>query len=188
VGWALEEVKRLHNCLLDENVIPREQVDHPSDHALEIERLRHCMDDLVSAPALPAALSGREPVEILSTLVVSLMRMLTLDFPYARVTMEPDEKPVEMLKAGPSHSTDEIARSLGDWLNEDQIDRPLQTRCRIGDQEISIFPMQIGVEGDLGFIVAGSQRLGFPEQTERLVFGVAANQTAAALQQALAPE
>jgi PAS domain S-box-containing protein len=41
------------------------------------------------------------------------------------------------------------------------------------------------VEGDLGFIVAGSPRLGFSEPTERLVFGVAANQTAAALQQAL---
>jgi PAS domain S-box-containing protein len=45
--------------------------------------------------------------------------------------------------------------------------------------------MRIGVAGDIGFVVAGSQRLGFPEQTESLVLGVAANQLAIGLQQAL---
>jgi PAS domain S-box-containing protein len=43
----------------------------------------------------------------------------------------------------------------------------------------------MGIEGELGLIVAGSQRLGFPEQTESLVLGVAANQVAIELQQAL---
>jgi PAS domain S-box-containing protein len=185
MGCALEEVKRLNNCLLDENVISREQVDHPSDPALEIKRLERCMNDLIGVLALPAAWSGREPVEILSILVDSLMGMLALDFLYARVIVECDEKPLETLRVGRSHGTDEIEQSIDDWLNEAQIDRPSQTLCKIGDQEISIFPMPIGVEGDLGFIVAGSQRLGFPEQTEKLVFSVAANQTAAALQQAL---
>ena len=99
--------------------------------------------------------------------------------------MEAGGKPLDMLRAGPSHRTDEVAQSLDDWLNEDQIDRPSQTWCKIGDQEISIFPMRMGTEGDLGLIVAGSQRLGFPAQTERLVLSVAANQTAAALQHAL---
>jgi PAS domain S-box-containing protein len=45
--------------------------------------------------------------------------------------------------------------------------------------------MRIGVVGDSGFMVAGSQRLGFPEHTESLVLGVAANQLAIGLQQAL---
>ncbi len=43
----------------------------------------------------------------------------------------------------------------------------------------------MGIEGELGLIVAGSQRVGFPEQTESLVLGVAANQVAIGLQQAL---
>src|SRR5271170_4686103 len=163
----------------------RERVDYPSDPTLEIKRLRRCINDLPGMLALPAAWRGHEAVEILSTLADSLVGMLTLDFFYARVIVEPDEKPLELLRAGPSHRTDEIAQFFDDWLNVDQIDRSSQTRCKIGNQEISIFPMRLGVEGDLGFIVAGSQRFGFPEQTERLVLSVAANQTAAVLQPAL---
>ena len=161
------------------------EADRPNDPALEIKRLRRCMSDLVSVLALPAAGRGHGPAEILVTFAESLMAMLPLDFFYARVIVKADEKPIEVLRAGPSHRTDEIAQSFDDWLNEDQIDQPSQTRRPIGDQEISIFPMRMGIEGDLGFIVAGSQRAGFPEQTERLVLNVAANQSAAALQQAL---
>ncbi len=179
---------RLSDRLQNENVILREQVDQPIDPALEIRQLRRCMNDLVSVLALPAAWRGREPAGIIATFVDSLMGMLTLDFFYARVIVETDEKPLEVLRAGPSHRTGEIAESLGDWLKEDQIDRPSETWRKIGGKEISIFTMRMGEKGDHGFIVAGSQRAGFPEQTERLVLNVAANQTAAALQQALSPE
>jgi PAS domain S-box-containing protein len=175
----------MNDLLENENVIPREQLDHPSDPALEIKRLRRCMDDLSGMLALPAAWRGHEPAEILSVLVDSLMEMLALDFFYARVIIEASEKPLEMLRGGPLHRSHEVAQFLDDLLNEDQIDRPSQTRCKIRDQEISILSMRMGVEGDLGFIVAGSQRLDFPEQTERLVLSAAANQTAAALQHAL---
>jgi PAS domain S-box-containing protein len=164
---------------------PRSCFNHVRDPALEIKRLQRCMNDLIGVLALPAAWRGREPVEILSTLVDSLMGTLSLDLFYARVIVEAGEKPLEMLRAGPSHGTDEIAQSLDEWLNEDRIDRLSQTRRKIGDQEISIFPMRMGVVGDIGFIVAGSQRLGFPEQTERLVLSIAATLTAAALQSAL---
>ena len=159
-------------------------LDDAPNSALEIKRLRRCMNDLVSVLALPVVWRGLEPAEILSKLADSLMGMLTLDFIYVRVMVEADEKPLEVLRAGPPQTTDEIAQSIDDWLNGDQINRPLQTRRKIGDQEISVFPMQMGVEGGRGFIVAGSERLGFPEQTERLVFKFAANQTAAALQHA----
>jgi PAS domain S-box-containing protein len=184
VGWTFEKTRRVHDRLENENVILREQVDRPSDSSLEVRRLQRCMNDLIGVLALPAAWRGCEPVEILSTLVDSLMQTLTLDFLYARATVEAGEKPLEMLRAGPSHRTDEIAQSLDDWLREDQIDRPSQTPRNIGDHEISIFPTRMGAEGDLGFIVAGSQRLSFPEQTEKLILNVAANQAAIGLQHA----
>jgi hypothetical protein len=55
----------------------------------------------------------------------------------------------------------------------------------LGGREVSAFPVGIGTESKLGLIVAGSQRVGFPEQTESLVLSVAANQLASGLQQAL---
>jgi PAS domain S-box-containing protein len=171
--------------LENENVIPGEGVNHPSDSALKSKRLQRCMNDLIGLLAKPATWRGREPFEILSSLGDSLVRILALDFFYARLIVEADERPLEMLRASPSHSTDEIARSLDDWLNKNQIGRPSRALCKIGDREISIFSMRMGIEGDLGFIVAGSQRFGFPEQAERLVLDVAANQAAATLQHAL---
>ena len=60
-----------------------------------------------------------------------------------------------------------------------------QYSVHLGGQEVSVFPIRMGIEGELGLIVAGSQRAGFPEQTESLVLSVAANQAAIGLQQAL---
>ena len=175
----------MNECSENGNVILRERVDHPRDRVQEIRRVQRCMNDLIGMLALPAASRGREPVGILSALVDSLMGTLTLDFFYARVMVETDEKPLEMLRVGPRHRTDEIAHSLDDWLNENQIERPSQTRRKIGNQKISIFSMKMGIEGELGLIVAGSQRVGFPEQSESLVLNVAANQLVIGYQQAL---
>jgi PAS domain S-box-containing protein len=172
---------RLHN----ENVNHREQVDHPIDLALEVSRLRGCMNNLAAVLALPAAWKDQEPAGILAGLADSLMGMLTLDFFFVRVVVDAGEKPLEVLRVGPPHSTGEIVLSLEDWLKEDQFDQPSETRRKIGEEEIPFFLVRIGVVSPLGFIVAGSGRSSFPEQTERLVLCVAANQAAAALQQAL---
>ena len=185
MAWACKKTTRSHERLENENVMLRERVDDLSDVAAEVGRLQRCMNDLASVLALPAARKGREPAEVLSTLADSLMQMLTLDFIYARVMVEAGEKPLEMLTTGPSHSTDEIAQSLDDWLCEDRIDQP--SRRNIGGHEISIFAMRMGAAGELGFLVAGSQRPSFPEQTDKLVLNVAASQTAIGLQHALLP-
>jgi PAS domain S-box-containing protein len=181
-GMGHEEIQRLNDRLQHENGMLCEQVDPASDPAVEIKHLRHFMDDLARILALPDAWRGREPAEVLSTLADSLMEMLTLDFFYVRVIVETDEKPLEILRASPAHSKDEIAESLDDWLKED---RPSQTRRRVGDEELSIFPLRMGVLDGVGSMVAGSRRAGFPEKTERQLLSVAANQAAAALQQAL---
>ena len=59
-----------------------------------------------------------------------------------------------------------------------------QMRKPIGDGDISIVPLPLGLHGEIGVIVAGSQRPDFPEQTERLLLSVAANQAAIGLQEA----
>jgi len=159
------------------------RVEHPSDPALEVKRLQRCMNDMIGVLALPAAWRGREPAEILSTLADSLMGMFRLDLVYAHVIIEADKEPLKVVRAGPSHRTDEIAHSLDDWLKEQQFGQASQTQLTIAGQQISIVPMGMGVEGALGFIVVGSGRVGFPQQTERVVLNVAANQTAAVLQQ-----
>src|SRR5207245_7440866 len=57
-------------------------------------------------------------------------------------------------------------------------------RSLMGDADISIVPLRLGRQGEIGVIVAGSQRADFPAETERLLLSVAANQAAIGLQEA----
>jgi signal transduction histidine kinase len=160
-----------------------------TDHTTEVKRLQRCMNDLVSVLALPAVWSVSEPSRILDTLLDALMGILDLDFLYARVRLNSHEVPIDALRTAPlfgaSHSQQEIGRALNRGFGEDPQQGSEEVLRKLGGGEVSVFPVRMGIEGDLGLILAGSQRAGFPEQTESLVLSVAANQAAIGLQQAL---
>ena len=161
------------------------QLEHPAE---EIRRLRRCINDLVSVIALPAMWSGSERSQIVRTLLDVLLEMLQLDLVYVRLENPAGEAPVEMarvaqprsLTAGPQ----EIGELLHRCLGEDPQNWPSSMRNRIGEEDISIVPLRLGLQGEIGFIVAGSQRPDFPGQTERLLLSVAANQATIGLQEA----
>jgi PAS domain S-box-containing protein len=160
-----------------------------TDSATEVKRLQRCVNNLVSVLALPAVWSVSEPSRILDTFLDALLAMLDLDFLYARVRLDSNEAPIEVLRTartyGANDGREEIERALNRWSGEISQNGSEQVFEHPGGQEVSVFPIRMGIEGELGLIVAGSQRLGFPEQTEKLVLGVAANQLAIGLQQAL---
>jgi PAS domain S-box-containing protein len=159
------------------------------DAASEVKRLQRCINDLVGVLALPAVWSVSEPSRILETFLDALLVMLDLDFLYARVRLDSHEAPIDALRtnqfSGTSHRGEEIRHALNQWFGEDPQRWPEGALRHLGGREVSIFPIRMGIEGELGLIVAGSQRLAFPELTENLVLGVAANQVAIELQQAL---
>ena len=161
----------------------------PMDSASEVKRLQHCMNDLVSVLALPAVWSGSEPTRILETFLDALLAMLDLDFLYARVRIDPHEASIDGLRTAQFYRTSDNGEKLRNALNQWSGERPEQwsegVLRHLEAQEVSVFPLRMGIEGEIGLIVAGSRRVGFPEQTERLVLSVAANQTAVGLQQAL---
>src|SRR4029077_11760538 len=59
------------------------------DQAQDPQRLRTCINDLVSLLGMPAVWNGRPPSEIIQVLLESLLRLLFLDFAYARVAGSP---------------------------------------------------------------------------------------------------
>ena len=152
----------------------------------EIKRLQRCMSDLVSVLALPAALNDSEPSRILKTFLDALLKLVDLDFAYAQTRVAYPEVTIEVLRISDSNelSQDEIRDALTQWSVEDIPDPLPAIRRSIGDREISILSLQLGIESGFGPIVVGCQRLDFPKQTERLVINVAANQVAVMLQQA----
>ncbi len=160
----------------------------PRDPAEEIKRLQRCVNDLVSVLAFPAMWSGAEPTQIVHTLLDALLRMLQLDLIYVRLKQTDSEVPIEVVRFAQSQKQITLPHEIGDalqqWLPADPQEWPAQMRIPFGGREISSVVFGLGMQGELGVIVAGSERTDFPRPTERLVLNVAANQAAIGLQEA----
>jgi len=159
---------------------------HLEEPSEEIRRLRHCLNDLVGLVALPAMWAGADSLQIVRTLLDALLRMLRLDFVYARWRDPASAEPVEIARVAeswqPISQPQDIGRMLFRELGDDPQKWAPLTRGSSGGAGVSIVPLRLGMYGELGLIVAGSERVGFPEQAETLVLNVAANQASIGLQ------
>jgi PAS domain S-box-containing protein len=162
--------------------------EQPRNLTEEITHLQRCVNDLVSALALPAMWSGGEPSQIVHTLLDALLRMLQLDLVYVRLTETGGQAPIEMVRFAQSQKhiarPHEIGDVLKQWLGTAPQDWPPLIRNRLEDRDISIVPLGLGLQGEIGVLVAGSERGDFPRQTEELILSVAANQASIGLQEA----
>src|ERR1700733_1258475 len=160
----------------------------PRDLPKEVKHLQRCVNDLVSVLALPAMWSGSEPSQIVQTLLDAMLGMLQLDFVYVQLQETGGQAPIETVQCAPSHpeiaQPHEIRELLQYWLGADPQERPPLMRHRFGEQEVSIVPLGLGLQDEIGMIAAGSQRADFPRQTERLILSVAANSASIGLHEA----
>ena len=156
--------------------------------AEEIKRLRRCINDLVSIVALPAVWTGGAPSQIVGNLLDALVSMLNLAFVYARLRSSNGSEPAEMMRIGsvwePRPQPQQISERLRPWLTENPQQISPVIRNFFDGHDIALFSLQLGLHGEMGLVVAGSGRSDFPQQTERLVLNVAANQAAIGLHEA----
>jgi hypothetical protein len=135
----------------------------------EIERLKRVL-------TLPAIWSGGQPSRIGRALLDVLPGMLRLDFAYLRLKDSSGATPIELIRLAqspePTAPPPETAEALGKLSGDDPRAWPASVRDPAGDGDISILPQQLGAQGEIGLLVAGSRRENFPEHTERLVLGV----------------
>jgi len=160
------------------------------DHSTEeIRRLQRCISDLVGVLALPAICSGGDPAQIVRTLLDVLLSMLRLDLVYGRLR-DPLGAPIEMFRVAQPQRLTARPQEIGEALNHSLGPNPETWKWApllgnpIGDGDMTIVPLRLGLQGEIGLIVAGSHRADFPGQTEMLVLSVAANQAAIGLQEA----
>jgi PAS domain S-box-containing protein len=161
------------------------QIEPPAE---QIKRLQRCIDDLVGILELPAVWVGGEPAQIVRTLLDALLGMLRLDLVYMRVNDPAGDSPIEMVRVahprrlpGPPQA---IGRMLREWLGDDPEQWPSPVRARVGNDDMSLVTLQLGVQGDIGVLVAGCDRAAFPGQSETLLLSVAANQATVGLREA----
>jgi PAS domain S-box-containing protein len=114
--------------------------------------------------------------------------MLDLDFVYVSLTNLVDAAPSETVRVAQSQEQmfrpRELCTFLNRWLGDDPQKPYLHERSHIGDEEVSLVSWPLGVQREIGVVVAGSRRADFPQDTEALLLGIAANQALTGLQQA----
>ena len=163
----------------------QEQIE---ESAQEIKRLQRCISDLVSLLALPAIWSGTDPSQIVDMLLDALLRMLRLDFIYSRLKDSVTAAPMEVLLVADSCkkkvSQQDIRVMLSNWLRRDGDNALLPAGSHFAGKDISILPVPLGIHGEIGIILVGSDRADFPSQTESLLLSVAANQASIGLREA----
>ncbi|HEY1679190.1 MAG TPA: ATP-binding protein [Candidatus Sulfotelmatobacter sp.] len=146
------------------------------------------MNDLVSLLALPAIWSGGNPSQVLHTLLDAMVRMLRLELASVRLIDPVSEAPVELVRTAEWResmpSAHEIFEALSLSLEGDGHKWPQALRKILGDREVSIVPVPLGLNAELGMIVVAAERADFPRQTEALLLNIAANQAVIGLQEA----
>lgn len=152
----------------------------------EANDLRTCINDLMGIVALPAVWSGSAPTEIVRTLPDMLASMLRLDFVYLRLKRSAEEPSLDVVRYPTSHAAAGLPRKIEEliksWSDGRLREWPRFVRNAFGDQNLSITSLPLGLEGEIGILVAGSRRGDFPAPTEKLLLRVAANQAALWLQ------
>src|SRR3989442_1723532 len=132
----------------------------------EITRLKACINDLISVLALPAIWSGHEVSLIASTLLDVLLGMLRLDFAYLRLKSTIGGAPIEMVRVAQQRTVaphaQEVGRALAPWLETDAPASPFVVPNPVGQGRVSIAPLRVGLQDEVGVFVAGAQRPNFP--------------------------
>jgi PAS domain S-box-containing protein len=159
------------------------------DDSEEIRRLQGCLNDLISVMALPALWSGQGPMQIVEALLDGMVRMLRLEFAYARLTWVFDGSLREAIRAAPPVDAADIVEIVGERLmalaHKPSFARRERITNPVGEGEVHVARFALGLFDAVGVLIVGSERADFPTQAEELVLRVAANQAAIGLQEAL---
>ncbi|WP_198164171.1 PAS domain-containing sensor histidine kinase [Bradyrhizobium jicamae] len=138
--------------------------------------LRKCLRDLIALSTLPATWKDYQPQQIADSVSAALLTMLSADFVYVTLPGTRNGPSVEATRSGSRMSAAfvravEIAvRSSGSGPSEQTMLMANPT----GAGELAIVSVPIGFTGTAK-VVAGSLRSRFPNEKERLLLGIAAN-------------
>src|SRR5262249_44587781 len=167
---------------------PRNMEAQHLQTADEITRLQRCINDLVSLLALPAIWTGRPSSSVASTLLETLVGMLRLDWVYLRTSERLEGSTIEWARAAdlPGETIDahRLGQALDPWLIDDRVADRVTIPNPVGDGDVSIVTLRLGVRDDVGIFVAGSRRADFPTEIEQLLLQVATNQAVTGLHEA----
>lgn len=153
----------------------------PDEYRAEIDRLRKTTRDLVAMTTLPAVWGDLPPEGVIDSLAGVLLSTLNLDLVGIHLPGKGETDALEIIRVR-RDATDSLLPAARAALDAAMQSGELQN----DDAPLQFGTARFGIGSELGVVVIGARRAGFPSEHERLLLGVAANQAAAILQRRLA--
>ncbi len=149
--------------------------------------LKGCINNLISILALPAIWTGGDGHKIVKALLDALLGMLRLDFLYVELKGPAGSAPIEMSRPTQSENSawqeGVVNEVLKASLRCETETWPLVVQKPTGEGDVSIAVFRLGLNDEMGVLVAGSRRTDFPDASEKLFLNVAVNQASIGLQE-----
>jgi PAS domain S-box-containing protein len=147
-----------------------------------------CINNLISILALPAIWTGGDGHKIVKALLDALLGMLRLDFLYVELKGPAGSAPIEMSRPTQSENSawqeGVVNEVLKASLRCETETWPLVVQKPTGEGDVSIAVFRLGLNDEMGVLVAGSRRTDFPDAIEKLFLNVTVNQASIGLQEA----
>jgi C4-dicarboxylate-specific signal transduction histidine kinase len=143
--------------------------------------LRAALGELVALSAIPAGRVRSEPSAVADGLADVLAGSLQLEFAFVRLCDPKGGQPVEVTRG---HVWGKFPGWLQAHPGAGRFSRTEIISGCAGAEDGCGVVIPIGVDAQAGFIAGASSRPGFPNEIDRLLLSVAANQAAAAFQNA----
>jgi PAS domain S-box-containing protein len=149
------------------------------------------MRDLVALSTLPAIWIGLDPNGIAGSLADVLLNTLSLDLVYICLGEPNGEGAVEVVRSRHRRGAVDARAArvaIGPLLRSDTSVPPATIADPFGTGTLRMAVTRFGVGAEHGVLIAGSRSAAFPNEQDRLLLGVGANQTAIVVQRRLAEQ
>jgi len=148
----------------------------------DLRALRRCIRDVVALSALSAIWLGYDAKRMAESLANVLLDMLRLDFIYVYVQRPPPARPLEVARTEEglniAGKAPLLGQALAPWLHGTGPHPPVSIGNPVGSGSVRIVSSSLGLGAEYGTVVAGSQRVDFPTETESLLLALGTNQAA----------
>ncbi len=142
--------------------------------------VRRCVADLVALTALPVLWAHQDADSVAEDLTEVLARTLRLDMAYISIIRASLGSTAEAAwinrGLGSAAAAQYLGHTLVNYLRDDLTDMPGALLGSAWTGRLRLMSRPLGVAGEFGMAVAGSQRSDFPTDLERLQFRVIVNQ------------
>ena len=150
----------------------------------DLQQLRRCIRDLVALSTLPAIWAGYGPQQIGDSIAAALVPMLDADFVYVALPRSNDQSLLEIIHPadGMALNALSVVRAAMSRELRRSAEQALEVTHPSGNGNIRVARAPIGPGGEATLMAGSARQPDFPNEVQRLLLSIAANDAAVALQ------